>query len=185
MRKCERAMPMPKLPLSLSIYEEATSFFTSATIIAMSKGIALIGGTIIGFLGNWSDRIRPLIWSMFIMGITMGMSGFLPQNYTGFLWFFALNAISGIATPFFNTLLMAMIQQSYPPEQLGRVLGIMNSLMSLAGPVGLIFAGPLADKIGVNNLFVIAGLGTIVCGIFVFMNATTRNYDKELQKEID
>lgn len=30
---------MPKLPLSLSIYE-ANSFFTSATIIAMSKGMA-------------------------------------------------------------------------------------------------------------------------------------------------
>jgi len=28
------------LPLSLSIYEEANSFFTSATIIAMSKGMA-------------------------------------------------------------------------------------------------------------------------------------------------
>ena len=30
---------MPKLPLSLSIYE-ANSFFTLATIIAMSKGMA-------------------------------------------------------------------------------------------------------------------------------------------------
>ena len=143
---------------------------------------ALIGGTIIGFFGNWSDRIKPVLLSMAILGITMGVSGFLPQNYTGFLWFFGLNALAGIATPFFNTLLMAIIQQSYPPEHLGRVLGIMNSLMSLAGPVGLIFAGPLADKIGVNNLFVIAGVGTIICGIFVLANKTTRTYDIELQK---
>lgn len=146
---------------------------------------ALIGGTIIGFLGNWSDRIKPILWSMAIMGLTMGMSGFLPRNYTGFLWFFGLNAIAGIAAPFFNTLLMAIIQQSYPADNLGKVLGIMNSLMSLAGPVGLIFAGPLADRIGVNNLFVIAGVGTILCGLFVLLNVTTRNYDKELQKEIN
>lgn len=146
---------------------------------------ALVGGTIIGFLGNWSDRIKPILVSMAIMGVTMGVSGFLPQNYTGFLWFFGLNAIAGIAAPFFNTLLMAIIQQSYPPENLGKVLGIMNSLMSLAGPVGLIFAGPLADKIGVNNLFVIAGVGTIICGIFALMNNSTRNLDKELQKELN
>jgi hypothetical protein len=57
--------------------------------------------------------------------------------------------------------------------------------MSLAGPVGLIFAGPLADKIGVNNLFVIAGVGTLICGIFILLNSTIRNYDKELQKELN
>lgn len=170
-------------PLMTMSYFRGT--VAQAGIIEMIYSVgALIGGTVIGFLGNWSDRIKPILWSMLIMGITMGLSGFLPQNYTGFLWFFALNAISGIATPFFNTLLMSMIQQSYPPEQLGRVLGIMNSLMSLAGPVGLIFAGPLADKIGVNNLFVIAGVGTLVCGVFVFLNTATRNYDKELQEKL-
>lgn len=170
-------------PLMTMSYFKGT--VAQAGIIEMIYSVgALIGGTIIGFLGNWSDRLKPILISMFIMGITMGASGFLPRNYTGFLWFFALNAIGGISAPFFNTLLMAIIQQSYPPEHLGRVLGIMNSLMSLAGPVGLIFAGPLADKIGVNNLFVIAGVGTIVCGIFVLMNGSTRNYDKELQKEL-
>lgn len=171
-------------PLMTMSYFKGT--VAQAGIIEMIYSVgALIGGTIIGFLGNWSDRIKPIMWSMAIMGVTMGISGFLPQNYTGYLWFFALNAIAGIAAPFFNTLLMAIIQQSYPPENLGKVLGIMNSLMSLAGPVGLIFAGPLADKIGVNNLFIIAGVGTIVCGIFVLMNSTTRNYDKVLQKELE
>lgn len=171
-------------PLMTMSYFKGT--VAQAGIIEMIySGGALVGGMIIGFLGNWSDRIKPILWSMAVMGIAMGASGFLPQNYTGFLWFFGLNAIAGIAAPFFNTLLMAIIQQSYPPEQLGRVLGIMNSLMSLAGPVGLIFAGPLADKIGVNNLFVIAGVGTLICGIFILLNSTIRNYDKELQKELN
>lgn len=145
----------------------------------------LVGGAIIGFFGNWKDRILPVLYSTFAMGIVFFLCGFLPGNFTGFVWFTVLNGLAGLAAPFFNTLLMAIIQQSYPPENLGKVLGIMNSLMSLAGPVGLIFAGPLADKIGVNNLFIIAGVGTIVCGIFVLMNSTTRNYDKVLQKELE
>lgn len=146
---------------------------------------ALIGGTIIGFWGNWSDRIKPIIWSLIITAITMGFSGILSRNFTGYLWFFGLNALAGIAAPFFNTLLMAMIQQSYPPENLGKVLGIMSSLISLSGPVGLIFAGPVADKIGVNKLFIFAGVGTILCTVFMLFNTTARNYDKVLQKELD
>ncbi|MSE20688.1 MFS transporter, partial [Lactobacillus parabuchneri] len=91
----------------------------------------------------------------------------------------------GIATPFFNTLLMAMIQQSYPSKQLGRVLGVLNSLMSLTGPIGLIFAGPLADAIGVEMLFVIAGVGTVICGLVAIMTPLMRTYDIELQKRLE
>ncbi|WP_373879584.1 MFS transporter [Levilactobacillus brevis] len=79
-------------------------------------------------------------------------------------WFVGLNVLAGIVTPFYSTLLMTMIQQSFPANQLGRVLGMLNSLASLAGPAGLIFAGPLADAIGVAKLFIIGGVGSLLCG---------------------
>ncbi|WP_334351551.1 MFS transporter [Companilactobacillus sp. HBUAS56257] len=145
---------------------------------------SLLGGAIIGFFGNWKDRIKPITWSIFIIGISMGWSAFLPPNHVGYVWFAILNVFGGISAPFFNTLLMAIIQQSYPAKNLGKILGIMNSLMSLAGPVGLIFAGPLADNIGVNNLFVIAGIGTLLCGFFVTFNKSIKEYDKNLQEEL-
>lgn len=138
-------------------------------IKALYSGGMLVGGAIIGIWGNWSDRMKPVIIAFFLVGIPTGLSGLLPGNQTGFMWFAILNVVEGIATPFFNTLLMAMIQQSYPPQQLARVLGVLNSLMSLTGPIGLIFAGPLADALGVEMLFVIAGIGTVICGIFALM----------------
>lgn len=58
---------------------------------------------------------------------------------------------------------MAMIQQSYPAEELGRILGVLNSLLNLAGPIGLIFAGPLADVIGIERLFVIVSRAVLNC----------------------
>ena len=145
---------------------------------------ALVGGMIIGFLGNWSDRMKPIFGATVVLGLLVGFCGLLPGNRTGFWWFVALNTVVGLATPFFNTLLMAMIQQSYPPENLGKVLGIMNALMSLAGPIGLIFAGPLADKIGVARLFLIAGVGTLFCGAFLWLNKTTWQYDRQLQASL-
>ena len=128
--------------------------------------------------------MKPVIIAFFLVGIPTGLSGLLPGNQTGFMWFAILNVVEGIATPFFNTLLMAMIQQSYPPQQLGRVLGVLNSLMSLTGPVGLIFAGPLADTLGVEMLFIIAGIGTVICGIFALLMPVMRQYDLKLQARL-
>ncbi len=144
----------------------------------------LIGGAFIGIFGNWSDRMKPVIAAYAILGVTIGLSGILPPTSLGFLLFILLNAMAGFATPYFNTLSMAMIQQSYEPQYLGRILGVLNSLMSITGPVGLIFAGPLADKIGVEKLFLIAGIGTLLCGLATFLLPQTRNYDKELQKKL-
>ncbi|MEY2375694.1 MFS transporter [Lentilactobacillus buchneri] len=153
-------------------------------IEALYSGGMLVDGAIIGIWGNWFDRMKPVIIAFFLVGIPTGLSGLLPGNQTGFMWFAILNVVEGIATPFFNTLLMAMIQQSYPPQQLGRVLGVLNSLMSLTGPIGLIFAGPLADALGVEMLFVIAGIGTVICGIFALMIPIMREYDLKLQARL-
>lgn len=144
----------------------------------------LLGGTIIGVFGNWKDRMSPILWAMLAMGVTFGASGFLPGNQAGFIWFVALNTLAGIATPFYSTLLMAMIQQSFPPEQLGRILGVLNSMMSITGPVGLIFAGPLADAIGVEKLFVIGGIGSLVCGLVMWLLPSARRYDLTLQQNV-
>lgn len=153
-------------------------------IEALYSAGMLAGGAIIGIWGNWRDRMKPVIIAFFLVGIPTGLSGLLPGNQTGFMWFAILNVVEGIATPFFNTLLMAMIQQSYPPQQLDRVLGVLNSLMSLTGPVGLIFAGPLADTLGVEMLFIIAGIGTVICGIFALLMPVMRQYDLKLQARL-
>ena len=141
----------------------------------------LAGGTIIGIFGNWRNRMKPILWSMLAMGLTFGASGFLPGTQRGFILFVILNALAGMATPFFSTLMMAMIQQSFLPEHLGRVLGVMNSITSIAGPLGLIFAGPLADVIGVEKLFIIGGMGSLICGLTMLLMPTVRRYDAQLQ----
>lgn len=138
----------------------------------------------IGFFGKWKDRMKPIFMAYVVVGTTIGASGLLPGTTQGFFHFLLLNAGAGFATPYFNTLLMAIIQQSYEPNVLGRVLGVFNSLMTLPGPIGLIFAGPLTDKIGVEKMFLIAGIGTLLCGIVLFLTPVARNYDKELQKKL-
>lgn len=170
-------------PLMTMDYFQGTVGQAGLIEVIYSVGM-LAGGLIIGVFGKWKNRMIPVLIAYFIIGGAFALSGILPGNQTGFIWFVLLNAIAGLATPFFNTLLMAMIQQSYEPVYLGRVLGVLNSLMSITGPVGLIFAGPLADKIGVEKLFIIAGVGTVVCGILNILISAARDYDIQLQKKL-
>lgn len=157
-----------------------------AGLIEMVYALGMLaGGAIIGIFGKWKDRMKPIFAAYAVIGVTIGLSGILPATSKGFIYFIILNAFAGFATPYFNTLLMAMIQQSYDPKYLGRILGVLNSLMSITGPVGLIFAGPLADKIGVEKMFLLAGAGTLICGIITFIIPATRNYDKELQAKLN
>src|SRR5699024_815696 len=117
----------------------------------------LLGGMLINFLKEIKDRMKPIIAVYFVIGITTAASGILPQTNQGFLIFMILNATCGISVPFFNTLFMSMVQQSYPAEILGRVLGVLNAICNVAGPIGLIFSGPLADYFGVESIFLISG----------------------------
>ncbi|KRO04693.1 major facilitator superfamily protein [Levilactobacillus paucivorans] len=174
-------MPAASLyPLMTMGYFHGTVGQAGLIEVVFSGGM-LAGGAIIGLFGNWQDRMKPIIWSTIVLGIAFGAGGFLPGNQRGFIWFVALNAVAGIMGPFFNTLLMAIIQQSFPPAELGRVLGVLNSIMSLTGPIGLIFAGHLADSIGVQKLFIIGGVGALFCGVMMGLMPTVRSDDQRLQ----
>ena len=177
-------MPAASLyPLMTMDYFKGTVGQAGLIEVIYATGM-LAGGAAIGLVGKWKNRMLPFLFSYLVIGVTIGLSGLLPGTQKGFMVFVALNAIAGFATPYFNTLLMAMIQQSYEPKYLGRVLGVINSLMSITGPVGLIFAGPIADNIGVEKMFMIAGIGTLVCGVVNVLIPQARNYDIELQKKI-
>ncbi|BCA85354.1 MFS transporter [Enterococcus saigonensis] len=166
-------------PLMTLTYFKGTVQQAGLIEVIYSIGM-LAGGIIIGIFGKWHDRMKPILLAYFVIGLSYVICGYLPSNQRGFFYFILLNALCGLATPFFNTLLMAMIQQSYKPQYLGRVLGVLNAIMSITGPIGLIFAGPLADQLGVEKLFVIAGIGTIICGLVNFFLPVARNYDKTL-----
>ena len=170
-------------PLMTLEYFQGTVGQAGLIEVVYSVGM-LLGGVVIGVFGKWKNRMTPVLFSFFVIGGTFVLSGLLPGNQRGFFWFVVLNTVAGLATPFYSTLIMAMIQQSYEPQFLGRVLGVLNSLMSITGPVGLIFAGPLADRFGVEKLFVIAGVGTILCGIATFLIPVARNYDLDLQQRL-
>jgi len=134
----------------------------SITEIAYASGM-LVGGLLLGLLGSFKKRIVLITASIFMMGVSLTISGLLPSS--GFAIFVVCCAIMGFSVPFYSGVQTALFQEKIKPEYLGRVFSLTGSIMSLAMPVGLILSGIFADRIGVNKWFLISGI--LIVGIAI------------------
>ena len=156
-------MPINALyPLISMEYFAGTPMHVSITEIAYASGM-LAGGLLLGQLGSFKKRIVLITASIFMMGASLTISGLLPSS--GFAIFVVCCAVMGLSVPFYNGVQTALFQEKIKPEYLGRVFSLTGSIMSLAMPVGLILSGIFADRIGVNNWFLISGI--LIVGIAI------------------
>lgn len=176
---------------AMSLYPLVTTKYFGGTIVhagwveVLFAAAMLIGSFAVGIFGKTKNRMPWIIAAYLIVGLSIGGSGFLPGNMNGFWIFLVLNVFAGIVGQIYTTMNMAITQQSFEAQYLGRVMGIVSALMSIAGPVGLIFATPVAESIGVQNMLVIAGFGGILSAFLLYVTPSVRNYDKFLQRKLE
>ncbi|HGN5069737.1 TPA: macrolide efflux MFS transporter Mef(A), partial [Streptococcus pyogenes] len=156
-------MPINALfPLISMEYFNGKPVHISITEIAFASGM-LVGGLILGRLGNFEKRVLLITGSFFIMGASLVVSGLLPPS--GFVIFVACCAVMGLSVPFYSGVQTALFQEKIKPEYLGRVFSLTGSIMSFAMPIGLILSGFFADRIGVNHWFLLSGI--LIIGIAI------------------
>lgn len=154
-------MPINALyPLMSMDYFAGTPTHASITEIAYASGM-LAGGMLLGLLGGFKRRVPLITASIFLMGISLALSGLLPSS--GFVLFVICCVLMGLSVPFYSGVQTALFQEQIKPEYLGRVFSLSGSIISLAMPVGLILSGAFADGIGVNSWFLLSGV--LIIGI--------------------
>ena len=168
-------MPINALyPLISMEYFNGTPMHISITEIAFASGM-LAGGLILGRLGSYEKRVLLITGSFFMMGASLAIAGLLPQS--GFFIFVVCCAIMGLSVPFYSGVQTALFQEKIKPEYLGRVFSLTGSIMSLAMPIGLILSGFFADRIGVNQWFLLSGVLIIGIAIACPMITEVRKLD--------
>lgn len=165
-------------PLMTAQYFRGTVAMASIVEVVFSVGM-MLGGAWIRWRGAGKDRGRALFGSILSVAVCGILSGILSRDFTGFILFNILNFFFGVGVPFFNAPFMAMIQERFAPEMLGRIIGLTSMLMNLAGPLGLVAAGPVADRFGVNMLFIIMGVGALVVGAGMLLLPAVRTIDRQ------
>ena len=156
-------MPINALyPLMSMGYFMGTPTHISITEIAFAIGM-LLGGLILGQMGDFKKRIVLMTASILLMGVSLTISGLISSDW--FSVFAVCCLLMGLSVPFYSGIQTALFQEKIKPEYLGRVFSLSGSIMSLAMPVGLFLSGAFADKIGVNRWFLISGI--LIMGIAI------------------
>jgi DHA3 family macrolide efflux protein-like MFS transporter len=130
-------------------------------------GIGMIaGGVILSVWGGFRRRIVTGLMGIAGSGLGVILIGLTPATafplaVGGMFFGMALNAIC-------NGVLFALLQELVAPEMQGRVFTVVVSLCTAMAPLGMAVAGPAADALGVNSLYVIAGTGTLLLGAGAF-----------------
>lgn len=132
---------------------------------ALGIGI-ILGGIVLSVWGGTKRRIVTVAVGIVLAGIGITLFALVPSN--GFLIALALLLFIGAAISFINGSVNALMQASVPIEMQGRVFALIGAVAMGASPIGLAFAGPVADQIGILPWFVIAGLPSIILGAMIF-----------------
>lgn len=159
-----------------------TSYFhgsiSDASIVEVFWFIgSLLGGLLIGLFATTKRRLTIGVMWYFLAGLSFTIMGFLPDNRQGLWLFIALQLPGGVGYMAANGLFMSIIQQAFPASQTGRVMGIAQALTSLASPIGLIFAAPLAESLGIPPLLVLAGSSIFIGNIVSLLLPDVKSLD--------
>ncbi|MDH6307295.1 DHA3 family macrolide efflux protein-like MFS transporter [Dysgonomonas sp. PFB1-18] len=150
-------------PLMTTSYFGGNAYQMGLVETAWGIGM-LVGGA---FLSLKFMKTANKVLSMNIvaigLGITYWIMGVLPTS--GFVLFVLLTAISGIAGSVYWSSFTVILQTKIDPAALGRVFSIYDSVSLLPTIPGLLATGLIAERIGLLNAFIIAGVATLIIGI--------------------
>jgi DHA3 family macrolide efflux protein-like MFS transporter len=137
-----------------------------ATLESFSGIGFIVGGLILSTWGGFKRRVVTCLLGLVATGIGCLAMGLLPSN--AFIFAVATILYIGLINPIVNGPLMAAVQAAVAPEMQGRVFTLIGTMAAGMSPIGLIIAGPISDKLGVQTWFIIGGIVTGLMGIFGF-----------------
>jgi DHA3 family macrolide efflux protein-like MFS transporter len=134
-----------------------------ATLESFSGIGFIVGGLVLSAWGGFKRRILTSLVGLFAMGAGCLVMGLLPPS--AFVLAVATMLYLGIVNPIVNGPLLAAVQAAVSPDMQGRVFTLINTLAAGMSPIGLIIAGPISDKLGVQTWFIIGGVVTSLMGV--------------------
>lgn len=167
--------PMSSLyPLMTFDYFQGDGYMASIAEATFAAGL-LIGSSILMVWGGGKKLTRLIAIACISFGLLCSVSGLISPNM---FWIFAiLCAGMGLVSAWFNGPMMTLIQRNTAEETMGRVIGIVNTGIALAGPVGIAAGGIFAEFMGVAPFFVVDGILCAFIGILIAAFKSVRKLD--------
>jgi DHA3 family macrolide efflux protein-like MFS transporter len=147
--------------------------------IESAWGIGVVaGGLTLGVWGGFKRRILTTMAGLICMGLGFLLVGLTPA--AAFWLALAGQLVAGFMNPIVNGPLFAILQDVVEPDMQGRVFNTVGSAAAAMSPLGMVFAGPVADALGVQVWYVVGGLACVLMGIgAIFVPAIMHLEDKD------
>jgi DHA3 family macrolide efflux protein-like MFS transporter len=150
---------MSLLPLMVTEHFNAGAPQLAGLESAFGIGM-VIGGITLGVWGGFKQRIVTALMAAALQGVGFTLVGLAPVNAFGLAM--AAFFFIGVMNPIVNGSLIAVLQAAVPPQMQGRVFTLVSSAAAAASPLGLVVGGPVADAVGEQIWFLVAGFASIV-----------------------
>jgi DHA3 family macrolide efflux protein-like MFS transporter len=140
------------------------------------SGIGLIsGGLLLGIWGGFKRRVMTAFTALTLSGFGVIGIGLAPENmlHVAVASIFVFGFMNSVSNSCFFTINQILI----PNELQGRVFTLVMSGSVAVMPVGLAMAAPVAEVIGINSWFLIAGGSTVLAGLYGLLTPSIRNIE--------
>jgi DHA3 family macrolide efflux protein-like MFS transporter len=129
---------------------------------AMGIGV-FMGGALLGMWGGFQRKILTSMLGLMGMGAGTLILALAPASVISLAIGGAF--LVGLATPLTMGPFMAVIQSTVEPEMQARILSLLWSIGGGMAPMGLMVAGPVADRVGIQAWFYLGGALCIFMGL--------------------
>lgn len=154
-----------------------------ATLESFSGIGFIVGGLILSTWGGFKRRVITSLAGLIAMGMGCLVMGLLPSS--AFILAVGTMLFIGVINPIVNGPLLAAVQAVVAPEMQGRVFTLIGTMAAGMSPIGLIIAGPISDKLGVQTWFIIGGIVTGLMGIIGFFIPAIMHFEDGKKESAD
>jgi DHA3 family macrolide efflux protein-like MFS transporter len=150
------------LPLMVREYFGGNAIHLSWVESAMGIGM-IAGGALLGVWGGFKNKILTSMLGLMGMGAGTLVLALAPSSaiFLAVGGAFAFGVMNPITMgPFF-----AVIQSQVEPEMQARIFSLLSSVGGGMAPVGLMIAGPVSDRLGIQAWFLLGGTACVLMGV--------------------
>lgn len=155
------------LPLLVKDYFGGNAIQLGWVESAMGIGM-IVGGALLGVWGGFERKIVTSMLGLIGMGagaliLALAPASAFPLAVGGAL-------LVGLMSPITMGPFFAVIQSTVAPDMQARIFSLLSSVGGGMAPVGLMIAGPVADRVGIQAWFLLGGSLCVlmaVAGLFI------------------
>jgi len=132
-------------------------------------GVGMIaGGVVLGAWGGFRPRVVTSLVGLIGLGLAVFALGRAPAGHTW--WPIAAMFGVGWMIPTVNGPILAVLQATVAPSMQGRIFTLITSLATLAAPLGLAAAAPIAELLGVRTWYMAGAVASVLMGLSGFFS---------------